>query len=427
MGKIADSYVEIGARPSGFENWVNSLSDRMKGISTKISEGFQMAGQLISQYSEDIIDNLTGISGAGAMTTQVLSGLGSIVASKFAVALAAVAAVTVAIDQLYSRSEDQQFEDSVRGLSSGFRGLSEEIAQTDKRIKAIMESDATGAGGGWFSVSSWKALLARMTPLESMTSQIARNMANAETASGLFAQNLAKAATASQAQKDQQVGAQMQAGQVKTAAVQNQENTNARAFKNVLDEQGGQAVFNKLRGFYQNNRIFLEQGQSPMEAAQVASGKLARGDIATTQLFDKTFGIASERAKVLADDFEKATGAAEELAAIERQKAEKQKQFEAAALQRQQQETQKAAQDMQRLQEQQDAMAERREAFEQARNERQFNAANFQDLASARDNLFLAAKQDEKDKLTEKGLEKETDRVVKALDKIYEKFNMKMN
>ena len=54
----------------------------------------------------------------------------------------------MALDALFSRDDDQKFADSVAGLTTGFRGLAEEIKQTDEKIKAIMERDATGGNGG---------------------------------------------------------------------------------------------------------------------------------------------------------------------------------------------------------------------------------------------------------------------------------------
>jgi hypothetical protein len=402
MGKIADAYVEVGAKTSKFR-------DALEGLK----------GQL-----GNILDQITGVEGSGAM-------LGSLMASGFGKALlvlggvaAAAAATALALDAVFSRDDDQKFADSVAGLTSGFRGLSEEIKHTDKKIAEIMARDATGGNGGWFSLSSWKALGERIVGVETMTSQIARNMNNAVTASKLFADNLVRGAIGGQMQADQKRGAEAFAGLIQTGAQKEATRVNAAAFQQVQDEQGGARIAEALLKYFQNNPQALQAGQAPKEAAMLAAGQLIRGEDATSKIFGEMFDLPARRAKILAEEFEAATGAGAELAQMEKDRIAKLKEFADADLARQQRATDQASKDMLKLEDQQATMGEKLAVFQQDRADQLRKSFQFAGLSEARDRLFMAAQDAKKDELTASKMQGEIDRVVKALDSLKLKWEM---
>lgn len=422
MGKIADAWVEIGAKTSAFKGALQDLVYEFKRISFNIRENLKDA--FSAENVGNLVGNLTGSGDAGWVASSLIkAGFGKALLAVTAVS-AAVVATSLALDALFSRDDDQKFADSVAGLTSGFRGLSEQIKHTDKKIQDIMSRDATGGNGGWFSLSSWKALGERVIGVETMSSQIARNMNNAVTASKLFADNMVRAAIAGQQQSDQKLGAQAAAGMLKTAGMREEERISTEAFKRVVDVQGGARIFEQLREEFRKNPAMMQAGQSPKEAAQMAFGQLARGEQAATKLFGNLFDLPAERAKVLGEEFDQATGAAGELARMEQERIAKEKEFADARLKLQQRETEQAAKDMIKLEEQQATMTERLAQFQADRAEQLKKSFQFAGLSEARDRLFMAAQDAKKDELTASKMQGEIDKVVKALDKLQMKWNM---
>ena len=450
MGKIADAYVQIGAQDMPFQEKLKDLLYQVRRLSFNMKESLKEA--FSAKNVETLVERITGSGDAATLA-------GGLIRAGFGKALlvvtgltAAVAAVSVALDAIFSRDDDQKFADSVAGLTSGFRGLAEEIKHTDKKISEIMSRDATGGNGGWFSLSSWKALGERLVGIESMSSQIARNMNNAATASKLFADNLVRGAIAGQQQSDQRRGAEAAAGLVQTAGQREETRINAAAFQRVVDVRGGARIFEELLDQFRKNPQMLQAGQAPMEAAEMAYGGLTRGDMATTKIFGGLFDVAEERAKILAEEFEKATGANEELARIEERRIEAQReaalfQFDMAkrqqdllkflaeeqekeARQRQKEvdemnkRTEQASKEMLKLEDDVDQAKARREEFLQRSEEQRRASFQFADLGSARDRLFMAAQDAQKDELTASKMQNEIDRVVKALETLKLKWGM---
>lgn len=413
MGKIADAYVEIGANTSKFRNAIESLKEEAKSL----------------------FDRFTGIEGSGRLFGSLIaSGFGKAIVALGAAA-AAVGAVSYALDQLYSRSDDQRFSDSVKGMTSGFRGLNEEIKHTDEKIKAIMERDATGANGGWFSIGSWKALFERLTGVESMSSQVARNMNNAATASKLFADNMVKAAVAGRDAGFAKQGAAAAAGLMGPAGQREEQRINAAAFQRIMDAQGGIRVEEQVLRFLRQNPDLVPRGTAPAIEAKTLTGALMSGDLDATRLFGGVFDIAGERAKVLAEEFDEATGRAEELARIEtdaakerielaKEAAKRDQEFADAQLRRMERETQSAAREMIRLEDQRATAVERLAEFEQNRADRMRDAFMFADLKTARDRLFTAAVDNRRDDLTASKMKDEITRVVDALGKLQAKWGL---
>lgn len=402
MGKIADAYVEVSANTSKFRSALEGLKGQMGGL----------------------LDQITGVSGSATLLTGLLSaGFGKALLVVGGLTAAAGAAA-LALDAVFSRDDDQKFADSVAGLTTGFRGLAEEIKNTDKKIAEIMSRDATGGNGGWFSLSSWKALGERVIGLETMTSQIARNMNNAATASKLFADNLVRGAIAGEDQARLRRGAEAAAGLRRTAGQQEEMRINAAAFKAVLDEQGGVRAFETVLRELQQNRGLVPAGMAPKEEAMRVIGALEAGDLAVTKIFGGLFDVADQRTKILADEFEKATGAGEELARMEASRIAKEKEFADARLRNQQRETDQAAKDLVKLEDQQASMAERLAQFQQDRADRLRQSFQFAGLREARDRLFMAAQDSRKDELTASKMQTEIDRVVKSLDALKLKWNM---
>lgn len=450
MGKIADAFVEIGANDKPFRERLKDLVYEGQRLKFSIREALKDA------FSADGVENLVErITGSGDAATIA----GGLIRAGFGKALLAVTAVTaavgataVALDALFSRDDDQKFADSVAGLTTGFRGLAEEIKQTDKKITEIMERDATGGNGGWFSLSSWKALGERLVGIESMSSQIARNMNNAATASKLYADNLVKAAQAGQMQSDERAGAEMFAGLRQTAAQQEEQKANAEAIKRILDEQGGVRFAEQIREYLRNNPDLVPGGSSPQNEANRLAGAAERGAPEAVALISNIFDVAGERAKMAVEEFMKAIPVTNELAKLEEDRIAAQRdaalfQFDMAKRQQdllkfvaQEQEkqaklrqkevdemnkkTQKASEEMLKLEEEVDNAKQRREEFLQGRAEQLRSSFQFAGLGEARDRLFMAAQDAKKDELTASKMQGEIDRVVKALDSLKLKWNM---
>jgi hypothetical protein len=413
MGKIADAYVEIGANTSKFRSAIEGLKEEAKSL----------------------FDRFTGIEGSGRMLGSLISsGFGKAIIALGATAAAAVT-VAYALDQIYSRADDQKFSDSVKGWTAGFRGLNEEVKRTDEKIKAIMERDATGSNGGWRSGSSWKALLERLTGVESMSSQVARNMNNAATASKLFADNMVKAAVAGRDAGFAKQGAAAAAGLMGPAGQREETRINAAAFQRIMDQQGGVRVHEQVLQFLRQNPDLIPQGGTPAIEAKTLTGALMNGDLDATRLFGDIFDIAGERAKVLAEEFDEATGIAQELAKIEtdaakerielaKEQARRDQEFADAQLRRMERETQTAARDMIRLEDQRATATERLAEFEQERAQKIIDSFMFADLKTARDRLFTAAIDNRKDDLTATKMKDEVTRIVDALGKLQAKWGL---
>lgn len=450
MGKIADAYVEIGADDKPFREQLKDLSYSVRRMSFNIRESLKEA------FSADNIGNLvtalTGSGDAGWIASGLISaGFGKAMLVISGVTAAASAAA-LALDAVFSRDDDQKFADSVAGLSSGFRGLAEEIKYTDGKIKEIMEADATGGGGGWISVSSWKALGERILGIETLTSQIARNMDNAVTASKLFADNMVRAAMAGQEQAFERKGAEAAAGLILSAPERRMQEQNAAAFQRTLDVNGGAISIQRLTRFFEQNPAQVQPGQDPRAAAFGAFGRLQAGDPQAAERFGQIFGLAEEKAKMAVDEWLKAIPATNELAKLEEQRIERQKdaalfQFDMAqrqhsilkmiaedqarAAKARQKEideankrTEQASKEMLQREDDVEKARFRMAEFEISQADKRRSMFNFQSLSQARDNLFNAAMDNRKDELTGAKMQTEIDRVVKALETFKLRWNM---
>ena len=428
MGAIASAYVEIGADDKPFREKLKDLAYEGKRLSFNIRQGLQEA--FSAENVGAFVGALTGSGDAGwAAASLISAGFGKAIVAVSAVT-AAAAATALALDAVFSRDDDQKFADSVAGLTSGFRGLAEEIKYTDTKIKAIIERDATGGGGGWLDVwnsktrEGWKALGERILGVETMTSQIARNMNNAVTASKLFADNLVRGALAGKEQSYQKKGAEAMAGLILSAPEKEIQRQNATAFQRALDVTGGGISAQRLLKFFRENPSELQAGQSPMEAAQAALGALMDGSAEAAEKFGHLFGLAEEKAKLAVDEWMKAIPATNELAKLEEARIARTKEFADAQIKRQQRETEQAARDLTRLEEQRGSMEERLAQFQQDRADRLAGAFQFAGIKEARDRLFMAAQDAKKDELTASKMQGEIDRVVKALYSLKLKWEM---
>jgi hypothetical protein len=470
MGKIADAYVEIGADDGPFTKKIKDIAYQVRRASFNMREdlkyafsadalkdlaysvrrmsfniradlkyafsadamkdlvysirraSFNIKATLKETFSADVVGTLvtrlTGSGDAGYVASALISsGFGKAILVMGGVAIA-VAAVAVALDYLYSRSEDQKFADSVAGLTGGFRGLAEEIKHTDKKIAELMSSDATGGTGGWLSLESWKALGERLVGIETMTSQIAKNMQNAVVASKLYADNMVKAAQAAREQSQSKAGAVMFAGLRRTAAQQDEMGVNAEAMKRILDEQGGSRVGEQVLDYLRKNPAMVPSGMSEEAEAQRVAGALEEGDLEAVQNFGDIFDIAGERAKMQAEK------AAEEMARVQKEIQRKEKEFQDSKNKRMERDTEKSSKDMLKFEEERDKATEKLVQFEEQRAEKMQSAFNFQGLAEARDRLFMAAKDNQKDDLTAGKMKEEITRVVDALSKLQAKWGM---
>jgi hypothetical protein len=235
---------------------------------------------------------------------------------------------------------------------------------------------------------------------------------------------MVRAAEASRLQGQQKRGAMAMAGLVPNKVASEQARIDAAAFAEVIGEQGGMKITDQLLKFYRDNPQALKSGQDPKTAAQAAFGALEEGDISTVKMFGDMFDLPAKRAKIMGEEFDKATGRAEELARIEQEQQRKEKEFRDAQIKRMQRETEQASKDMLKLEEQREKTAEKLAEFEEQRAEKMQSAFNFQGLAEARDRLFMAAKDNQKDDLTAGKMREEISRVVDALGKLQAKWGM---
>ena len=199
---------------------------------------------------------------------------------------------------------------SVRGLSGG--GMGGAAIAEGKKAEAdfLLKRDDTPTAFNYLS---------RMTgTMADGAEALARNMDRAVRATALVSEAMELSARAARDQRYLQRGSTAEFD--KTNIRLDRESENKRFFQDVIDQLGGG----------QNLRTRIEtaarnQGINKTDARMIY-GAFAEGDIGATEQITQMLGLQGQRAKFLADEFDRATGAAMELQSIENDRANEAKQ-----------------------------------------------------------------------------------------------------
>lgn len=427
MGKIADAYVEIGGDDAKFKVALNNLSSQVAdaskkttAVSTNFAQGVLQASRGIQDFAaaglNGIINNVEGIA-AGF-------GLGSGVAG--AATLAAVAIqqlgpkiyeLFAAVSPLGTLSKDLK-EIANSGLDNTFMGMAanakamtvaleasvEQLQKMEKQTERVVFA-AAGPGMG-------------AAPIMQNVGASIQDIMNKQHEVNNLARDAAAAAFEAQRGKQDFTEGGLGKFHLTTQQLADQE-INKKLFQSAVDKfGGGEALFKRMD--------FMTGGEN-----SALYGKFKRGDAGASMEAVQLLGLQEEKARLLAEDFDKATGAAAELSAIEKEmakaradKALEQQRFDDAIRNRMNRETERAAQLKASLENQKGAIEERMSGFQASRQERLFNAFNFASLGEARDRMFMAGREDKQDQLTASKMAAEIDKVVAALDKLKVKWNM---
>ena len=429
MGKIADAYVEIGAEDSKFKAQVAGLgktveeSVRQSKVATSralldVSRGVQDFAEAgvrgIVNNVEGIAQNVAAAMGKSAAAAGAIAGGLTLVAVGVQLLMPLIRSLGEETMKFFGfwKSGTDIVKNSVSGMMEGGTGLKSMSAELQKQAEFLMgRSDSA------------KAYYIRLQGIPRIVRDgEQQNQRRAIEASALMAQAFEKAAEAAFNLSAAQRGAAAQFD--RTTGQKDAARLNQELFQSAVDKMGG--------GDNLRTKIISEARQQlgmKRTDAQELYGKFSMGDIPATQEVERLLDLTAERAKIMASDWEKATGAAAELANMEqaRIKADKQRalEFERGQISRMEKETQQAAKDLVELPEKEGQLRERMAEFESDRQERLRRSFNFAGLSEARDRMFLAAQDSQKDQLTATKMAAELDKVVKAIEKLNQKWEMK--
>lgn len=204
---------------------------------------------------------------------------------------------------------------SVRGMSGGGMGFAAQAEAHKANSEFLLNRDD--------SPSSWN-YLSRMTgTMADGAEAMARNMDRAIRATAEISQAFELGAKASR-----------DARWLQSGSTSEFDLTTSRKQQSVLNRELFQAAIDKY-GSGDNLRTRIEvaarnAGMNKTQARELYGG-FKEGDFGATRQVESMLDLAAEKAKVMAEDFERATGSAEELKRIENDKAQEAK----AELQRQ--------------------------------------------------------------------------------------------
>ena len=432
MGKIADAYVEIAAEDAKFKAQVAGLGkeidagmQRSKGAASRalldVSRGVQ---DFASAGIMGIVNNVEGIarSTATAMgkSAQVAAGIAgglTLVAVGFQVAAPLLKQLSEETRKFFGYwiSGSDAVRNSVTGMmdgGSGLRAMSEEL----KKQSEFLQNRSDEVGG-------WNVdFISRAMGLKGIDEKaLENNQRRAIEASALMSQAFEKAAQAAFHLEAAQRGAAAQFN--RTTGQKDAERLNRDLFQAAVDKMGGG---DNLRTKIETEAR-LQLGMNKSQSRELY-GRFSMGDIPATQQVERILGLAAERAKIMSDDFEKATGAAAELARIENDRIENDRksaeQARASQISWMERQTQQAARDFVALPDQEEKARARLAEFESDRADKMRRSFMFASLSDARDKLFTAATDNRQDVLTASKMQGEIDKVVKALEKLNVKWNM---
>lgn len=433
MGKIADAYVEVAADDAKFKSQVANLGKeidagmaRSKGAASRalldISRGvqdFSAAGIMgIVNNVEGITRSVATAMGKSASVAAGVAGGLTLVAVGFQVAAPLLKQLTEETSKFFGlwTSNAEKVRTSVIGLmdgGSGLRAMSEEL----KAQAEFLQGRSDKVGGMKIDFIS-RAMGFKGVDQSAMEN----NQRRAIEASALMSQAFEKAAEAAFHMAAAQRGAAAQFD--RTTGQRDAGRLNQELFQAAVDKMGGGDNLRTKIEMEARRQLGMNKTQS-----RELYGRFSMGDIPATQQVEKLLNLSAERARIMADDFEKATGAAAEIARIENDRVQKDKQSaeqaRAAQVSWMERKTQQAAKDLVELPEKENKLRERLAEFEADRSDRMRKSFMFAGLSEARDKLFTAATDNRQDTLTASKMSDEIDKVVNALKELKADWNMR--
>ena len=298
--KISQSMNQAGqASAKTGSNMNMAILQASRGI-----QDFQAAGLM------GIVNNVEGIASA--------FGLGAGVAGMVTLAAVAIQSLTPAIksaiteaEQFFGvwKSESEKAAVSV-GAFMGGGGRENAMAEALRQQAEFLKNRTDDASG--FNID----FISRAVGLGSNEERaLANNMRRGVEATALMSQAFEQAAQGSKELAAAQRGAAAKLDQ--TTSQKEQTGINRLLFQAALDASGGgENLRTRIEMAAMNRGMNRTQGRE-------LYGGFAAGDLQATQQVESMLNLATEKAKVLADDFEKATGSAAELARIEKEQNQK--------------------------------------------------------------------------------------------------------
>ena len=295
--KISQSMNQAGqASAKSGSNMNMAILQASRGI-----QDFQAAGLM------GIVNNVEGIATA--------FGMGAGVAGMVTLAAVAIQSLTPAIksaiteaEQFFGvwKSESEKAAVSV-GAFMGGGGRENAMAEALRNQAEFLKNRTDDASG--FNID----FISRAVGLGSNEERaLANNMRRGVEATALMSQAFEQAAQGSKELAAAQRGAAAKLDQ--TTGQKEQTGINRLLFQAALDASGGgENLRTRIEMAAMNRGMNRTQGRE-------LYGGFAAGDLQATQQVESMLNLATEKAKVLADDFEKATGSAAELARIEKEK-----------------------------------------------------------------------------------------------------------
>ena len=292
--KISQSMNQAGqASAKGGANMNMAILQASRGI-----QDFQAAGLM------GIVNNVEGIATA--------FGMGAGVAGMVTLAAVAIQSLTPAIksaiteaEQFFGvwKSESEKAAVSV-GAFMGGGGRENAMAEALRQQAEFLKNRTDDASG--FNID----FISRAVGLGSNEERaLANNMRRGVEATALMSQAFEQAAQGSKELAAAQRGAAAKLDQ--TTGQREQAGINRLLFQAAIDASGG--------GDNLRSRIemaAMNRGMTRTQGRELYGG-FAAGDLQATQQVESMLNLATEKAKVLADDYERVTGSAAELRRIE--------------------------------------------------------------------------------------------------------------
>lgn len=319
---------------AAFQSYNQSLDNNMQGLVNKHrmqqdsgegdsrkarSRAILDIGRSVQDFSAaglmGVVNNVEGVASNVARAMGKSSDAAAALAGKLT--LVAVAAqvglplVKSLIDSIASglglaTTNAEKAAMSVKGMASGGLGFSARAEAKKADVDFLLARDDTP--------SKWNALSRAVGLSADAAEATARNLDRSVRATAAMSESMELQAKAAVESRRLQRGST--AFSDKTTDQQDQERINKELYQTAVDKYGGG----------ENLRYKLEtegrrRGMNKTDARTLYGG-FAEGDTASTNQVLSMLDLASEKAKLMAEDFDRATGAADELAKIEYEAAQ---------------------------------------------------------------------------------------------------------
>jgi hypothetical protein len=328
VGKLA---VEIGVTDDQLQAGLNKAAGAAQQAGQKIQQSMTKAAQSVSaasnaagngfkaggllQVSRAIDDVQYGFRGVINNIEGIVTGLGGSAGMAGAATIAAVAisaiapkiyeAVTAATPLTKLLKEMESISKS--GLEGSFAGVAAQAKVMEEAIEATLEKMQKMERASQKVVFSGAGPGMGAAPVSQQVGSTHTEMIEQQQLLNTLIADSAKATT--QAKLEQtRISASGLAAFDKTTAEKEQQEVNKKIYQAAVDKYGGgEAVAKRLD--------FMDEYHG-----KETYGGFKEGDIQASQKAIEMLGMAAEKTKILAEEFERATGSAEELARIETQK-----------------------------------------------------------------------------------------------------------